>query len=280
MWIFCSDGLWRLSGDGGQWRVDQLSQTLILSAPQAACAFNESVYAYTNRGFVKIDDDGVTEISDGVVGDLLPGPEYIETVSVWACTNESASEIVLRAAPTIGDTSGLFVYSITYNAWSRIIGLPVTTAASYARYPNSGSESIAFAFLFAGGAPGVGRTWNLNLIAPRIAFQPLFAGKPTVAKQWLSATYIFDDSMGPGNRTVQASWNGVDYSGLLSSNPAPPLKSAFAGYVGECRMTFYVPRVAPAIAPAIAPGFFMSSAAPAMRLFGVALRYKELSEQP
>lgn len=280
MWIFCSDGLWRLSGEGGQWRVDQLSQTLIISAPQACCAFNESVYAYTNRGFVRIDDDGVAEISDGVVGNLLPGPEYLETVSVWCCTNEASNEVVIRAAPTILDQGGYYVYSTKYNAWSHITffaGAIVATAASYARYSLSGTEAITFSFTNPGGQPGFGQPWNSGaLLAPRIALQPLFAGSPAKVKQWISATYIFDDSMGPANRNVTPIWNGVDATAAAFTAIG---LSAFAGYVGESRLTFLVPRRTPAIAPAIAPGFFMTSASPGMRLFGLVLRYKELAEQ-
>lgn len=72
LWFFCSDGLFRLSGNGGDvgdgydWVLDPVDPGLVIMNPQAACAHREYVYAYTNRGFVSISSEGVVrELSDG-----------------------------------------------------------------------------------------------------------------------------------------------------------------------------------------------------------------------
>lgn len=72
LWFFCSDGLFRLSGNGGSvgdgydWALDPVDPNLRIHNPNCAVVHREYVYAYTNRGLVSISSEGIVrELSDG-----------------------------------------------------------------------------------------------------------------------------------------------------------------------------------------------------------------------
>jgi hypothetical protein len=263
LWIFCTDGLFRLSGDGGQWRIDTVDTTCILSSPRASCVLRETVYAYTNQGFVRITDAGVEQLSERGVGDLLPGAEYTETASILLERNEAEDEIVIRI-----DATQVYVYSTRENAYTTVV-VPDVTAMFYSRYPVSGNASLAFGRSPAGSAPRY-ELWNsvANWLAPIARFQPVFAQDPFAAKQWIDASFIFD--VGSIGKSLTPAWNAT-------GSPSAALKGG-AQYVTESRAVFGVPRRA-AIGNTLAPGFSLAALGSSTKLYALSLRYRQFGEQ-
>jgi hypothetical protein len=263
LWIFCTDGLFRLSGDGGQWRIDTVDTTFVLASPRASCVLHETVFAYGNQGFVRITDAGVEQLSERIVGDLLPGAEYTETPNVIVEKNEVEDEIVIKL-----DATQVYVYSTRENAYTTVL-VPDVTAMAYVRYPVSGNAALAFGRSPAGSTPRY-ELWNslANWLAPTARFQPVFAGDPWSAKQWIDGSYVFD--VGSIAKSLTPAWNGT-------TSPASVLKGG-AQYVNESRAVFGVPRRA-AIGNTMTPGFSFAALASATKMYGLSLRYRQFGEQ-
>jgi hypothetical protein len=263
LWIFCTDGLYRLSGDGGQWRIDTVDTTCILSSPRASCVLRETVYAYTNQGFVRITDAGVEQLSERIVGDLLPGAEYTETTSIILERNEAEDEIVIRL-----DASQVYVYSTRENAYTTLI-VPDITAMAYVRYPLSGNAALAFGRSPSGAQPRYD-LWNStgNWLAAIARFQPVFAQDPFAAKQWIDASFVFD--VGSIGKSLTPAWNAT-------GSPSAALKGG-SQYVTESRAVFGVPRRA-AVGNTLAPGYSLAALGSSTKLFAISLRYRQFGEQ-
>lgn len=265
LWIFCTDGLCRLSGAGGQWRVDTVDTTLVLSAPRASCVLRDVVYCYTNQGFGRVTDAGFEPLGDALVGDLLPGAEYTETASIILERNETEDEIVIRV-----DATQVYIYSVRENAYTTLLE-PDVTCMSYVRYPVSGAACLAFGRSPSGSTPRY-ELWNhaTNRLGVLAKFQPLYGNDPFTAKHWISGTFIFDsNSLG---QLITPLWNGT---------PAPASNTLGNGvFVNECRKTFGVPRSAPAVGNSLAVGYaFGASTTRPGKLYAISLRYRQFGEE-
>lgn len=273
LWIFCTDGLFRLSGDAGQWRIDQLDTTLILSAPQCATALRDAVYAYTNRGLLRIADDGFDELSEVTVGDLLPGTAYYETAALIVERDEANDEIHLIDTGVSGGAPTQYLYSTRAQAWSKLTFANVT-ALAYQRIPTNPATQ-ANGWLIIGQSPQGGLTPRYssfdqgaaNTLTATAQYQPFYEADPMQLKQWIDATWVF--GLADATRTIASSWSGVaDGSNTLT-----------AQLNGDARATFGVPRSV-AVAPTISPGISIPAGAFAGPVCkGVSLRYQSLTEQ-
>lgn len=273
LWIFCTDGLFRLSGDAGQWRIDQLDTTLILSAPQCATVLRDSVYAYTNRGLVRIADDGFDELSDVTIGDILPGPAYYETAALIVERDETNDEIWVIDTGVSGGPPVVFLYNTLYQCWSKLSAFTDVTALAYQRIPTDPATQ-ANGWMVVGQSPSGDQPTYARFdqtasstLAATVQFQPFYEQDPMQLKQWIDVTWVF--GLADAGRTLSSSWLGVaDGSNTLT-----------AWLNGDARATFGVPRSA-AVAPAISPGFVISSGAFATPVLkGLSVRYEPLTEQ-
>lgn len=179
LWIFASDGLWRLSGTGGvagsgyDWRIDPVDSTLIISGPQAFAVLRDTVYAYTNRGLVSIDSSGnVAEVSNGRIGDFLPGPMWSTpiwspTSCIWMAADETNDEILLKESgipayfyryniltdTLVQDTSSSGATNTSHGVYSRTLELPITALSTgLTRTVNTAVRvgfTIVYRFVFA-----------------------------------------------------------------------------------------------------------------------------------
>ena len=144
LWIFKRDGVFRLTGTFPNWRVDPFDMTHFLVATDSAVVLNEAIYAWTNRGVVRIADSGITQISELSIGNILGpierviGQEQINSyesdtlTSGWAIANLKANEYIL-AVPAIVPLGGeggntpvpselpayLYVWNTVTLSWTR-----------------------------------------------------------------------------------------------------------------------------------------------------------------
>lgn len=234
--IWCSDGLFRLSGNGGSlglgaWQVDYSNSTLLLSAPQASCVYDEHLYGYTNNGVVEVDSaNNVRNLTHGVVGNILPGARYRETAGIIVERNETDGEVLLAPGsldPLIPWTGTFYAYNVQQKAWTQF-DLSVNSSLTYLtviamhRLPPETLPTGVEAHVLLGGVNnpgGIGSpsygSWDSVAVFPngRVEYQPVYGEDPLELKRWMWTDYLFDTA---STGTLHAYWNGLEYGTAIA----------------------------------------------------------------
>lgn len=262
LWGSCSDGLYRISGniapiDGiPDIRIDLIDSTLVIAGPRAWCVLRDRIFAYTNRGFVAISDDGIVELSTGVIGDLLPGTGWNEAKTPFLVADERTDEIYIVGA----HASLNFVYSLRYGCF--------TTTSQFNGALTGVQLATSLALVFGYGTLLLDELQpdltDLLTTGPVIDFQPAFGNRPDTIKQWVDATFIMETG---SSGTLDPRFNG-----------ASALGESLVALGNDLRASVGVPCDAPAIGPSLAPGFAVLSAG-LKKLSGISLRYVTTTEQ-
>lgn len=288
LWIFASDGLWRLSGTmtrvGQQVdvRVDPVDSTLILAAPTAGCVLRDSVYAYTNRGLVRVDDNGVMEISDMRVGDLLPGAVWTTQPLYILSADEANDDIYISIRTSLAKTttaSTTYVYSTLYNIFTNLDALRLVTTGRLSCISRYWFDKVQQSLFTVGGAATIdiaNRITNTGSISNLIAtvdFQPIYGQDPFMLKQWIDCTVVFG-SEAAGKLSTNPRWDGV-VNTIGSGANAPRLSTSGK----DARINFGVPR-----SVAVGNMITFGIEVPASTLFvytlkGVSFRFEWLTDQ-
>lgn len=257
IWVWCSDGLFRLSGNGGSlglgaWQTDYANATLLLCAPQASCSLDDRVYGYCNDGAVEVDSAGnVRNLTDKVVGDILPGRRYEEGVGVIFERNETDAEVLLMLGEnSAGDDAGtpaskiVYVYHTRQRGWTTLDLDDITrgaTALAMHRLPPRTDPDLFVPppepYLVFG---LVNKTsprrvfydgWNGpdSNLPSEVQYQPIYGSGALDLKRWLWADYLFAVVEAFGNPTIEALWNGTNYGGNISSQRLDETVYARAG---------------------------------------------------
>lgn len=252
LWIFASDGLWRLTGSGGtvqagyDWRVDPVDSTLSLSGPHAACVLRDTVYAYTNRGLVAINADGVREISQGRINDLLPGPPFSSTAAIQIAAEETNDEIWLGI---YGGSSLYYVYNTLTDAWTTVSGQVSDLVIAYSR----ALQGNIIADTTTAYKPGTTAQTGL------MDYQNVtLDDDPASMKQFQDVEYVFENSTAPAS--MQPRWA----ASVTGSAIAP------VSCYQDTRARAGVPRIH-AIANSVRPGLTISTS-PLWRFLGLVVR--------
>lgn len=248
LYMFCSDGLYRLTGADGEWRVDPVDPRLILAARAAVDVLGDVIWAYTNRGLVAIAGDQVSEVASGVIGDLLPGAVYADTWDTFLACDELHREVWLTFRS--GSNSVSYVYNTVTKAFVSVDD-DEWSCMAYSRALQSlvlGAVSSNPDVLY----------FELDSSATRmpgaeLRFQPLTGdGDPFTLKEFIELSYLFE---GIGSAaTLVPSFDGTNYT--AATVPANALES---------QAVVAVPRNAPGVGRRIAPGFTLSAGGTAQR---------------
>jgi hypothetical protein len=264
LWIFASDGLWRLSGTGGSagrgfdWAVDLMDSTLSLAGPHAACVLRDTVYAYTNRGLVSISPKGIVEHSQGRLNDRLPGPPFNADTSIQIAADETNDEIWLTV--TANSAAGYYIYNTLTDAWTTSAGNGFPNVITYARF----LQSVVTQNASEADSPSAGNNYEAFVVD----YQPISNGDPMTMKQWIDETWVLD----PGSASTTfyiPRWNGSDST----------IVRAPVGQNQDTRLSFSIPRNSPACANTLAPGVKYTPSSNPIGLFGVALRAVTMTNQ-
>jgi hypothetical protein len=124
MYIFCTDGIYQLSGDGagGMWSVVKISEVGALPDTNAAIDKRGVVYFITGDGICALRDTSVTNISHpriGKIWDQLRSrlQSYVSTShSPWLTYNESSDYVAVNIR---NSSCVILVYYCSLDAWSR-----------------------------------------------------------------------------------------------------------------------------------------------------------------
>lgn len=270
LWFACLDGIFRLTGAGGQYRVDPIDSTKIICGPRAITTLDEQVLIYTNFGMLAMNSESRDNLSDMVIGDLLPGPEYLETAGRILQSNEQDLEIVY--ADVLGG-SQLYVYATKPGAgWTTLENNPANlsniTALAYQRSPVSGDPRLLVGASPGGGVAASYAGWGNTAawLVMDVAYQPLYGDDPMTVKTYSEMSFLWaSDNTG---KTLRPVWNGVPVG---SANIVLYQNAAYA--------RAGVPR-AHACSHSISPGFDSVTATGTQpRFLGLSLKYKARTNQ-
>lgn len=275
LYFFCTDGIFRLSGSGGQWRLDPLNSTLVITGPKCTGVLGDNVYAYTNVGLVRISSDQLPQrLSESRLNEMQGSP-YAEDQATMLLCDESNNEVWVSFAPSVAGSGGRWrVYNADTDTFvSNDFATTGVTAATYSSLGNlpAGQEgSLEF------GGPDVSvaghiirhmKTAPTAWLAPVCNYQPFFGKRVETTKQWIRATHFFSNGM---INQVQARWNQIAAAGLVV-----PVGQALNA---DSRATFWVPRNA-AISPTLVIGWSMPLVTAAYEYLGFSVEFEELTTQ-
>ena len=279
LWIWCSDGLFRLSGHAGAlglgaWQVDYANSTLILAGPQASVAMNEFLYAYTNIGFVEVDSAGnVINLTDKIIGDLLPGQKYAESRGIVVERNETDEEILLILGDNgAGASNTVYVFNTKQRGWTTLGGntasLSNLTALAMQRSVTTGEPRLLFGSSPAGNSPRYSGWNGAGLyLAAECRYQPIYGDDPLEVKRWLWADYLFDP--GSNGISITPTWNGTQYG---TSFALQTLDTNGAYGRAGC------PREV-GLSSSISPGLSVAAGSAQARLQGISVPLKQRTNQ-
>ena len=281
LWIFCSDGLHRLSGNGGTgatgefaWQEDMADPNLILAARNAVCTLKETVWCYTNRGLVAISDDGgIQEISLGVIGEL-PGAAFAESFDTFMAADEAHAEIWLsfRSGTYGSGATTTYVFNtltktfVTFNdgyEYSVSAYAPSLRSLILGRVGTGSTiESITAPFVYYFNDDSS----SSRLANAQVSYQPLYVSDPFNLKQFVDVSALFYGVNASATLTPTFDVKGT---GAVDNTVTVTMKQS----AGETYQTWGVPRRA-AIAPSLRPGWKINAAVSAPWSFkGLSARF-------
>lgn len=214
LWIACLDGVFRLSGQAGQYRIDQIDSTKIICAPQCLDVLEEDAFMYTNYGMYKINNESRINITDQVIGDQLPGPEFADVATRIVVANEEDMEVLYRDDAS-ADRVWVYATRSESPGWTTLENntkpgpLSNITAISYQRSPASGSPRILFGVSPGGATQASYSGWGntASYLTMDFLYQPLYFDDPVGMKHWQECSFIWQpDNAG---KTFRPVWNDV-----------------------------------------------------------------------
>lgn len=268
LWIFASDGLYRLSGDAPPWRIDLVDPSCVLVAPQAFTQIRDVIYAYTNYGIVAISDGGINELTSQLLQETFPGPPYSGTPTVILERNEVDDELLVSLGTDI-----LYVYNIKQKAWTQLSGAGQSattdiTALAFQRTPASGQSLVLVGTSTPSAVPRY-FVWNdanlASFLETEVVYQPWYGDDPLTMKQFIDRTLIFD----PGDFGMMLD---VTERGLAAGS------GPLVFHNSDSYLTVGVPR-AYAIAQSQRPGFNVLAQVFQYKFRGISLRFVPTSNQ-
>lgn len=123
LFILKTDGVYRLTGGGGNWNIDPLDTSTKITAPDSACVVNNQIFCLSDQGIVNISDIGVQVISrpiENQITDLISESfTKLKTLS-YGIAYETDRKYILNTISVAADTycTKAFVYNTFTQAWT------------------------------------------------------------------------------------------------------------------------------------------------------------------
>ena len=123
LFILKDDGVFRLTGSGGQWSIDPLDTSTKIIAPDSAVIVNNQIFCLSDQGIVAISDIGV-EIKSIAIEDQLQELYSIDQAMVktmsYGIAYETDRKYILFTISSISDTypTKAFIYNTITNKWT------------------------------------------------------------------------------------------------------------------------------------------------------------------
>jgi hypothetical protein len=277
LFAFTSAGLFRVTGSGFPFTTRLIDETLRLATSSCVGAMLDKLWAYTNRGLVVIGPMGVErEVSQAVVGDLIPGSSIVDAtveadqLNTFLTCDERNREV--RLCIRSSGTSTIYLYNALTDRFSTIVDTGAgSEVAAECVAPFLGS-ALVWSPTVAGATTPLYRyaTDGTTRTDETIRFQPIYGTKePFTLKQWSDFEFLFRN-VGLSTFTINATVNGATaYSGVAGTARQDGTRAYVTG------MT-----LADAMAPSASFGFDSATdGGSGWQLVGMSARWVPLSQQ-
>lgn len=281
VWFWCSDGLYRLSGNAGSlglgaWQLDYANATLLLCAPQASTVLEDKLYGYTNEGVVELDSAGnISKKTEKILGTVLPGPRYRETAVIIMDRNEHDNEVLLAVGEDPDFATRLWIFNARQNGWTYLDDnddeLSAFSAIAMFRLPPGGAEKhVLLGTSVQNGVAPQYASWNADdsFLEGEGQYQPIYGNDPLELKRWMWTDYLFDvDTYSATPRSISAVFNESSFG------PVPMARFDTGVYARAG-----VPRDM-GLSHAISPGFSWTASIVQRRFEGLSIAVKQRTNQ-
>ncbi len=267
LFAFCTDGIYRIVGDGDDWSVVPFDPDTVLLAPDAIDSMNNLIYAWTTAGLVEISDSrGIVPISDPRIGNTIRGlwddfsvltPPLPYTWGVQLACDKKNSEVWLN----FNDYTGAG-HRDTW-IWNT---LTETFFSQNGVEPTALTYSPSLRSILTGDADFVRVSSEDEFMAPTVVFNAAFGPDLGYLKQLIDVT-LFMQGLS-ASATFTPSFDNVNYSSsytvTLSTGPFEHVVAPLLDAVHGKQWIF---------------GFAISNATPPnWQLKGLSYRYRVASE--
>lgn len=236
--VLATDGLWRVTGVGDTWDIQQVDKTCSLVHPDCVGALDSDIYAWVTDGLARIDENGSETISTNAVGPLLradlatANPFYLISSYGWgpsiACDNYR-KEVWLNIAYLVPGESEVFTFlrSYIYNNDTQAFTTQTATEIRAMTY-----VALDLQIAYADDA-NFYRPDSASFQVPLIQFNPITAGDKGALKCWLDVNLLFDNATSNGN--VQFLFDGESPgSNNIRAVTASTIKELHSGVPRRC----------------------------------------------
>lgn len=280
LWITCTDGAFRLSGDVAPWRLDVVAPQCVPCSPKSVVNLRDVPYANTNLGFGALTPSGFVPISNDVLKQQFPGQPFSETdASLFVGKNESDGEVLIYQGTL--DVEKCYVYNAITNAFTYLTyttsHFQNYTCFAWQDYTSDGTPScLLFGVSEVGSDPAFFQ-WRAAYASSghlpmQVQFLPVYLQEPMLSKQWIDMTFVFSRAASDAGYNIY----GVVAGNTFTQVPGVPILPRGGT---ESYATVGIPRRY-AIDTKITPGLFSSNTGSArLVLYGVSLRYVPLTQQ-
>lgn len=223
----CTDGLWRLTGDGSSWQVTQIDPTVLLVHPDCVGSLNNVIYAWVQDGLSTISEDGAVTISTDAVGPTIRdwhtklsrnGAPYVWGPSVVG--DSYWNEVWLNVFRGTGtDDTGYFDATLIYNTDTKNFTEQIATQFRACVFspdatrllmitPQGGLTDYATTLTsFTDFDPDQPQNYQQALVW----FNALQSDDKGKLKQWMDVSYFV------ANIEETVTYNGIDYLSFMKA---------------------------------------------------------------
>jgi hypothetical protein len=123
LFILKADGVFRLTGSGGQWSIDPLDTSTRIIAPDSVAVVNNQIFCLADQGIVNISDIGVQVISRPIEDQILQliSENFTKLRELsYGMAYETDRKYILSTITLSADTycTKAFVYNTFTQAWT------------------------------------------------------------------------------------------------------------------------------------------------------------------
>ena len=211
LFVFCTDGLWKVTGIEDQLTIQQLDKTTNLVHPDCVCGMDNQVWAWITDGLAAVGENGAETVSTEAVGPALKAQletyrALVGSASYWGpsigCDNYR-KEVWLNCDYS-GAGTHTFYKSYILNTENKVFTTQTASqfrTVCYASWLNAMCSTINNVLYLPA---------TTDWVAPTFQFNPPTMGDAGTLKQWVDANYLIDDiSTALTSYTVTPIFDGV-----------------------------------------------------------------------
>lgn len=216
---FASDGIFRITGVGNQWSVNQISKTDVLMHPDAVDVFENSAWVWVEHGLAVVTEQAVEVISEDAIGPALEAAvqgmgfrDYLRmTWGTFVRVDRINHEVRFQCTnPATAEIAFSYIFNVRTKMWTQVrntAGADRTWSGSYSRLKRAFIEGRSAAYTIQ--EPGFYR--------PSTIVYNVFTS-PTAAytKEWVDVNWFLDmlESTDGNPVTMHYMYGGAEVRGL------------------------------------------------------------------